>query len=340
MGRTAIKKGGRIRDQILVVALDIGGTNMRAAVVDRNGTVFGRVEKSSRVLEDPLRVARELSKLVREAALAARIPVNRVAAAGVAVAGGVDAHEGLVTQCPQFGRWKNLRLRDSLAGELGIPVTVANDADCALAGEQWLGSARGILNVAGIFMGTGLGGALIIDGKLYNGPSGMAGEFGHMLYDRHGHRCNCGQVGCYETVASGTGVRNSFADELKAGKPSALAPRFKKNPDVVTASVIARMAAAGDPAAKEAWDRLADALGTLLSALVMSLSIDRFVIGGKVARGWPLFTRRAMKVMRERSFRYPARRVRLLRARLGDNAAIAGAARLAWRLVEPAERNP
>ncbi len=318
-----------------VVALDIGGTNMRAAVMDRTGKVHGRVERSSRVLETPRRVVPELARLVRAAEAEAGVTSAGIAAAGVAIAGGVDAHRGVVTQCPQFSRWRNLKLKDGLMAELGLPVVVANDADCALAGEQWLGAARNIPTVAGIFMGTGLGGGLIIDGKLYNGPSGMAGEFGHMLYDLGGRRCNCGQTGCYETVASGTGVRNSFIDLVKAGRRSKLAQTLETAPAEVTSAAIARAALQGDPASVEAWNRLADGLGTLLSAIVMGYSVDRFVVGGKIARAWPLFARRSMTVMRARSFRYPARRVKLLKAKLGDNAAIAGAARLAWQGTGP-----
>lgn len=314
-----------------VAALDVGGTNMRAAISGRDGRVLGRVERSSRVLENPSRAAGELARLVREAAGEAGVTLPELVAVGMAVAGGVDAHKGIVTQCPQFSAWRNLKLQDQLMKALKLPVVIINDADAALAGEQWLGSAREIETVAGIFMGTGLGGALILDGRLWHGPSGMAGEFGHLLYDPQGRRCNCGQIGCYETVASGTGVKNSFADIVAQGTRSRLARRFREAPREITAQTIARAAMQGDPAAVEAWDRLADALGALLSALVMGLSVDRFVIGGKIALAWPLFARRADKVMRERSFRYPARRARIFRARLGDNAALAGAAGLAWK---------
>jgi len=328
--KNRVKKTAAKRAIRAVAALDVGGTNMRAAVMGPGGEVLARVERPSRVLESPRAVAPSLAALVQDACAEAGVPLARLRGAAVAIAGGVDAHRGLVTQCPQFHRWRNLELGKDLGRALGLRVAVANDADCALLGEQWLGAAKGTDTLAGVFMGTGLGGALVIGGRLFNGPSGMAGEFGHWLYDPDGRLCNCGQTGCYETIASGTGVTASYLEAVRSGIHSSLAADVP--PDKITAEQIASAARGGDPAAREAWNRLAIALGSLLSALVMGFSVDRIVIGGKIARAWPLFAKEAERVMKARSFRYPGSRAKLLKAKLGDDAALAGAARLAWQL--------
>lgn len=308
--------------QKLVLAADLGGTNLRCALVGSGGEVIERNEVPSSTAQSPAAMISLLERSARE--LMERRGIEKCPALGIGVAGGVDADKGVVTQSPQFPKWKNFALGPRLEKRLGAPVRLANDVDAALMGERWLGAAKGEPTVVAYWMGTGVGGALCLNGELWNGPSGMAGELGHMLVDPEGERCNCGARGCLETISSGTAVEREARRAIRARRPV----RLKDGTKARTAREVYQAALAGDVRARKIWQRVGWALGESIGGLVNALSIDRVVIGGKVAGAHRFFLPSLRSAAKKRAFRYPGSRLRISLAKLGDDAGLLGAASL------------
>ncbi|MEW6777421.1 MAG: ROK family protein [Bdellovibrionota bacterium] len=321
--RAMAKKG-------LVLAADIGGTNLRCGVVSRTGKVLQLFETSSRPGETHRGMVELLAATFERALAAARLRDWKGLPVSIAVAGGVDAHRGVITQCPQFPKWKNFALALALSKWSGGEVFVRNDVDCALLGECWKGAAKGRRTAAAIWMGTGVGGALVLDGKLFHGPSGMAGEFGHMVADPNGIPCHCGAAGCLETIASGWAVEQMARDLARAGHPV----RHPSGREDLTAHDVYEAARQKDPVALDIWARVGRALGESVGSLVNALSIDFFVLGGKVSAARRFFLPELERVAKARAFRYPGSRLRIRPATLGDEAALLGAAAVFFGLGE------
>lgn len=311
----------------LAIGIDIGGTNVRCGLVRGDGEVVHWIEGSSEQGQEPKGMVALLVGLIEgvfkesgEGASAGELPI------GIGVAGGIDANRGLVTQSPQFPKWKNLKLAERLSSALGgTAVFVRNDVDCALKGEHWKGAAAGADCVAAYWMGTGLGGALILDGKLVHGPSGMAGEFGHVMADPSGVECHCGAIGCLETIVSGWALGEQAARKAELGEPA----RLKDGSEALNASELAEAAKNNDRVAIEIWRRFGWHLGHGMGSLVNALSVDLILLGGKVSRASRYFLPEAKKQLKSRAFKYPGSRVRIVCARLGDQAGVIGAAAVA-----------
>ncbi|MCB0221438.1 MAG: ROK family protein [Chrysiogenetes bacterium] len=306
----------------VVLAADLGGTNLRCALISARGRLISRVEVSSADGQSPAGMIALFGSAAR--GLVADAGLQHMPRIGIGVAGGIDAARGIVTQSPQFPKWKNFALGPRLEEALGTKVLLANDVDAALLGERWLGAAKGAQTVVAYWLGTGVGGALVLDGKLWNGPSGMAGELGHMLVDPAGERCNCGARGCLETISSATGIERAARKAARAGKPIKLDGKTAR-----TAREVFEAAVAGDAQARAIWKRAGWALGESIGGLVNALSIDRVVIGGKVAGAGRFFLPELRRAAKARAFRYPGSRLHLELAELGDDAGLLGAASLA-----------
>lgn len=206
-----------------------------------------------------------------------------------------------------------------LAGELkrriGLPVFLTNDATAATFGENWKGASVGFENVIGITLGTGVGGGLIISGELYSGPDGTAGEIGHMCVEPNGIDCGCGSNGCVEQYAAGKAlVREAIAAGLNVDSPKG----------------IFELAVAGDKVAMKVFANMGRYLGIATAAAINLLNPDIVVIGGGVSNAWPLFVDALKCEVKKRAFREPAERANIIRAELGDDAGILGAARIAF----------
>ena len=184
--------------------------------------------------------------------------------------------------------WNHIPLAEIMKYRLGRPVLVDNDADLIAFGEKWQGAGRGYENFLCITLGTGVGGGLILRNEIWHG-CGTAGEIGHVTIDRHGARCNCGNYGCLETVASATGLIRMARAGLGEGKEGLLAQRMASDPDALSARLIAEMAGQGDPWALELFAELGKALGVAIASVMNLLCLDVIIIGGGVSDAWDLF---------------------------------------------------
>jgi glucokinase len=307
----------------IVIAADLGGTNLRMAVVARDGSVLHRTKLPTRgdaggdvLMEEIVEAASESMAAVTD---------RKVIAMGIAVPATIDFAAGILRNSPNVPALNGLNIPKILSERLGIKAILDNDGTAAAVGEHWLGATRGTGNSIFVTLGTGVGGGLIFDGKPYRGIDGTAGEIGHIGVEKEGHPCGCGSRGCVEQYSSATAIVR-IAKELEPKHPNSRL-LGKSN---LSASEIYEAGLDSDSLAREVFSVMGAYLGMALADLVNVLNPEMIVIGGGVAGAWDLFIGDTQEEIAKRSFREPAERVKLIRAKLGDDAGILGAARLAF----------
>ena len=304
------------------VALDLGGTRCRVALVRRDGVVERKVEfLTPRAPSDGLsRLAEAVHAVMADAG------PDAVCGLGAAVASPVDARTGTLRHPPNLPGWDGVCLKGEWAGGLGLPVYVGNDGNLAALGEHRFGAGRGATDIIYLTLSTGIGGGVITGGRLMEGARGYGGELGHISIDRNGPRCNCGNIGCWEAIASGIAIARRARERLAAGAPSVLRDMTGGALDRVDAALVAQAARNGDAMSVALLEEVARDLAVGIVSLVHVFNPERIIIGGGVGRDWPLLRpviepyvrTHAMPVMRER--------LEIVMSALGGDAGLVGAA--------------
>jgi len=307
-----------------VVGIDIGGTNIVAGTVAEDGSeVLGLVSEPTLAEQGAEGVLSRIMKLARASMAAAR--GKEIAGLGIGSPGPLDTTTGVVLLTPNLG-WVNFPLRDRVAGALGMPATLDNDANCAIFGEWWRGAARGASHVVGLTIGTGIGGGIVLAGRVYRGKSDIAGEIGHMTIDLNGRRCKCGNYGCLEAYASGPAIAARAIEGIEAGADSSL-PRYV-NGDLarITAQIVYEAAHDGDEYALEVVHDTAKFLGAGVANVVNIFNPEVVVIcGGVTLAGDKLFLPLRSEVKR-RAFKPAVEACRIVPGELTGTAGVYGAA--------------
>ncbi len=307
-----------------VVGIDIGGTNIVAGTVAEDGSeVLGLVSEPTLAEQGAEGVLSRIMKLARASMAAAR--GKEIAGLGIGSPGPLDTTTGVVLLTPNLG-WVNFPLRDRVAGALGMPATLDNDANCAIFGEWWRGAARGASHVVGLTIGTGIGGGIVLAGRVYRGKSDIAGEIGHMTIDLNGRRCKCGNYGCLEAYASGPAIAARAIEGIEAGADSSL-PRYV-NGDLarITAQIVYEAAHDGDGYALEVVHDTAKFLGAGVANVVNIFNPEVVVIcGGVTLAGDKLFLPLRSEVKR-RAFKPAVEACRIVPGELTGTAGVYGAA--------------
>ncbi|MEY9214021.1 ROK family glucokinase [Thermobifida halotolerans] len=320
-------RGTGRRRRGLVIGIDIGGTKVAGGVVTPAGRVLARLRtetpdrsKSPKVVEDTIvDVVEQLSR------------GHRIRAVGVGAAGFVDERRTNVLFAPHLS-WRDEPLREALQDRLGLPVVVENDANAAAWAETRMGAGRGVRDVVVVNLGTGIGGGIIIDGALRRGRHGLAGEFGHMVVVPNGHRCECGNRGCWEQYASGNALTREARELAASHSPMAsrLLDAVNGDPSMITGPLVTELAREGDRACVELLEDMGAWLGVGLANLASAFDPELFVIGGGVCEADELLLAPARthfgRALTGRGHRPEAR---IVRAALGNEAGLIGAADLA-----------
>ncbi|MGN6751259.1 MAG: ROK family glucokinase [Intrasporangium sp.] len=314
----------------LAIGIDIGGTKVAGGVVDGSGRILHRARRSTpHRSTSPQVVEDTIVECVDE--LLHAVDDHRVAGVGIGAAGFVAADRATVVFAPHLS-WRSEPLRERLQGRIAPPVTVDNDANAALWAEARFGAAAGESHVVMITLGTGIGGALLVDGHVSRGRHGIAGEFGHMQVVPGGLRCECGNRGCWEQYASGNALVREARDLIAADSPVISDLRAQLGPDesALTGPFITEAAQAGDPTARELLADVGEWLGVGLANLAAAFDPGRFVVGGGVSAAGELLLGPARDAYRRQ---LPGRGYRpeasIVLARLGADAGLIGAADLA-----------
>ena len=308
-----------------LLALDFGGTKHTAAVI---GAGEQQWRGHRRVFSPPGADAAYDIETMRTLA-GELLAGERPAAIGVSFGGPVDATSGTVHLSHHVTGWENVPLRRMLEAEFSAPASVDNDANAAALGEHRFGAGRGVQSLLYVTVSTGVGGGWILDGRIWRGAGGMAGEIGHTVVDPDGPTCACGRRGCVERLAAGPGIAQRARKwlETQPGRGQVLRALAGYNLDAVTAQMVSQAAAHGDELAWEALEVAAQALGVAIGNAANLMNPQRFVVGGGVAKAGERFWGTMRRVARERAL--PNVRLDVVPAALGDDAPLWGAVALA-----------
>jgi len=307
----------------MIVGVDLGGSKINAILTDFLGNISRQVLKDTLAKEGPDAVIARVIECIKQVTSS-----NNIAGIGVGAAGACDVESGVVTLSPNLPGWHNVRLRDIIQREFDVPVYLDNDANVAALGEYYFGGVTGVANLLYVCVGTGIGGGIIIDGQLYHGASGSAGEIGHMTIDINGTRCPCGNFGCWETLASGTALARDAVKQIKAGAQTSILDFADGKLDEVSANRVFLAAKDGDRLANEMISQTGYYLGIGLVNLINIFNPQLILIGGGLARMGQLLLAPATKVVKKRAYELPAGAARIELARLGADAEALGAVAL------------
>ena len=314
----------------VVCAVDLGGTNLRAANIDLNGRIHDRFRAPTPESDKAEEIVSAIAGAVRECEAKAKERGAQVQSVSVVVPGSVQVETGVVVNAPNVACLQGFQLAGALKAELDRPVLIENDANAAALGEMWQGAARGYHTIICLTLGTGVGGGIILDGKLWRGVDGTAGEIGHTSVEPFGGvKCKCGNIGCLEVYASATAIVRMTREGLVQDRSSAL---YSLTPSELTAEKIHHAAIDGDELALKVFRSVGVHLGIAIANLVNIFNPEMIVIGGGVAAAWDLFANHARDEVMKRAFPVPARRCKVVRALCGDDAGLLGAGWLAAQI--------
>jgi glucokinase len=313
-----------------VLAVDLGGTKIIAAIVSSMGQVMGKMYRLSGAGEGPEAVISRMFSAIDELLDSGNIALSQLGSISVASAGAIDLHKGVVTASPNLPGWHDIPLRAIVKERYKVDTFLLNDASAATLGEHRFGAGRGVNNLVLLTVGTGIGGGIIINGELYSGISGSAGEIGHMTIDMDGSRDKCGNIGCLEAFVSGKTVEREAIDRIQRGEKSSLVDIVAGRIEEITAEKVSMAAQTGDSLASEVILKAAICLGAGLVNLVNIFNPEMIIIGGGMAEMGDLLLEPARQVVRERAFRLAAEAVKIVPAQLGNDAGVLGAAVFAF----------
>lgn len=315
-------------DNNLVIGIDLGGTNIKGALVDGEGAIIAKLETATRANAGPEAVAGRISGIITDLEAMANDRERRVPGIGIGVPGQSDQAQGTVIFAPNL-HWHNVPLVKYLHRITRLPIFLENDANVAALGEQWRGAGRGSVNMVMITVGTGIGGGLILNGRLYSGTNGSAGEVGHTVIDPDGPQCSCGRRGCLETLTSATAMVRMAQEAIDRGEETDLV-----RVENLEAKDIFMSAEAGDKTAREIVNKAAYFLGIGLGNLINIFNPDTIVIGGGVSKAGDILFKPLRRTAMEQALDAPAAVVRIIPAELGNDAGCIGAAKLVFQAVE------
>lgn len=308
--------------------VDLGGTTINIGLVTTGGTIVAEQQIPSNVHQGVDYVVEQIAVVIREFTTSEQWDVT-IDAIGIGVAGLVNSPDGILKEATNFPGWIDVPLAEKLEHLLKLPVILDNDANVAALGEFSFGAGHGYPNMIMVTLGTGVGAGLILDGMIYRGAYGAAGEFGHITIDRHGETCGCGRRGCVEAYVGSKGIRRDALRLLREHPKSLLAAY---DPEKLTPKDIFTEAQRQDEVAKTVFRQAGEYLGLGLGNVVNLLNIQRVVLGGGVALAGELLIDSAQEALRYAALNNSDEPVRIVKAQLGSHSGIVGAASLAMSL--------
>lgn len=327
------------QDSACWVGVDLGGTKILTGVFDEQLRLLGTAKLSTRAERGVEGVVERIVRCVREALEAAGKSAGDVAAIGVGAPGAVDARRGTVRFAPNLPGWRNIPLGRRLSRALQRPVVIGNDANVCALGVYEVELRARPQHVVGVFVGTGIGGGLILQGQLYEGSSHTAGEIGHMIVEVNGPKCGCGNRGCWEAVASRTAIFRRIHEAVEGGEKTVLTEWLGEDLEDLRSNDLRKAWKREDKLVRRILVQAADYLGIGVANLINLLNPEVVVLGGGLmqALGHELLPR-IQRTAREHAMPGSCPRLRIVISRLGDDAGITGAAVLARRWAHTAQR--
>lgn len=301
------------------IGVDLGGTNLRAASVDKHGKMLNKMSGSTDLAAGRDAVIGDMVEAIQK--LKAEAGSLRLAGVGIGIPGFILMEEGIVVGSNNLPQFEGFRVRDEIERRLGTQVILENDANAAALGEKWIGAGKDVKDLVLLTLGTGIGGGIISAGKVLHGSVGMAGELGHITVVPNGNPCGCGNYGCVEKHASATAIV-SMARMMSLG-------------DNVTSEDVFHMAVAGNAKAKMIFHAMGSSLGIALATLINIFNFPLYLLSGGVLAAWEQFAPAMFDEVEKRSFTYRNAKTTITKATLGNEAGLYGAAYLPMQHLFP-----
>ena len=300
------------------IGVDLGGTNLRAAAIDKDGAMLEKISGSTDLAEGRDAVIADMVEAINK--LKAKIG-SRLAGVGVGVPGFILMEKGIIVGSNNLPEFENFPVRDHIEKMLGTPVILENDANAAALGEKWMGAGKEVNDLVLLTLGTGVGGGIISNGRVVHGYVGMAAELGHMTIYPDGNPCGCGNFGCLEKHASATSI-TAMADMMSLG-------------DHLTSEDVYKLAVGGDTKAKMIFELMGRTLGIAIATLINVFNFPLYLLGGGVLPAWDQFAPEMFVQVEKRSFTYRKVKTTIAKATLGGDAGLFGAAYLPFQRQFP-----
>lgn len=310
----------------VVAGIDLGGTNVKAGVVTSEGRLLAKDSRPTRADEGLEAVLEMMTESVRAAVNASGVDRAEVQAVGIGAPGPMNWQTGVVYSPPNLPGWDNVPLAGLMKERLGAPVFVDNDANVACFGEFWQGAGRDVDSMVLLTLGTGVGGGIVVMGKLLRGPDGTAAEIGHLCVKRNGRQCNCGAKGCLEQYASVTGMLKTAVKGINEGHDTILTDLCGGDLDQLTGKMISEAIERGDGFAAWVMEETGVWLGTSIGSLVNLLNPEMVVLGGGMIAAGDVLFQPIRETAANQSFDVPGQRAEIIPAQLGNDAGTIGAA--------------
>ncbi len=312
-----------------ILGVDLGGTNIVVGAMPSDGAAMFAVHHEPTHSEEGAdavvaRIVRMVEHTIAETCRETGITRKDFIGIGIGAPGPLDRATGVVLITPNLG-WTDFPLRDRISDAIGVPAALDNDANCATLGEWWIGAARGAQHAIGITIGTGIGGGLILNGALFHGASGIAGELGHTSIDANGRRCKCGNYGCLEAYASGPAIAVRAREALDGNEESLLRTMVDGNLERITAQTVYEAAEQGDVVARDVVRDTAHFLGTGIANLLNIFNPEVVVIAGGVTQAGDALFEPLRAEVRRRAFKPAVSVCRIVPGTLPGTAGVAGA---------------
>ncbi len=313
-----------------VIGVDMGGTKILSAVVNASGNILATAKIPTQAKDDTSIVIDRISDCIKEAFKKSEVSEDTIRAIGIGAPGPLDPETGVVIFAPNLG-WKDVPLKKELEARIGIPTFVDNDVNVGTLGEHTYGAGRGVQNLVGIFVGTGIGGGIILNGELFHGASKTAGEIGHIIVQEGGPKCGCGNRGCLEALASRTAMTKQLRNAImKKGKKSAITKFTDGDLQQIRSGTLAKALRSKDKLTQNVFKKTTKYLGVGIGSIVNFLNPDMIVLGGGVVEALDKdFIKDIRKAAKKYALPDTLKGVQIVRAQLGDDAGVLGAAALA-----------
>ncbi|NFL74804.1 ROK family protein [Clostridium sporogenes] len=304
-----------------VIGIDLGGTKISGAVANLNGDIISQYTLPTKAEEGEKKVLQRIIDIVEK--VIEKSNVDNFISIGIGSPGPLDTKEGVIITTPNLP-FKNFNIVKPLVEKFNILAYLDNDANVAAIGEYTFGAGKGTNNMVFITVSTGIGGGAILNGRIYRGSTCNALEIGHMTLEKDGQRCNCGNYGCAEALASGTAIAKLASEQVRKGEKTSLCSYEK-----VTAYEVFKEAEKGDIVAKSVLNEALNYLGICVANIITSFDPEMIIIGGGVSKGGKIVFERINKVVKERCFKHMSENTKIVLAALGNDAGVKGAIALA-----------
>ncbi len=311
-----------------VISIDMGGTKILGCVVNSKEGIIARVKKPTDPASTRKKYVHQLAEVVYELIQKSHVNREKIKAVCLGVPGTVNPDTGVIGIAPNLGL-KNFNIKRMLEAEISFPVLIENDVNLGAMGVKNFGVGKKAINLLAVFVGTGIGGGLIFNGKLYRGSSFGAGEIGHMLVDKNGPKCGCGNKGCFEAIASRTAIVNNIIKDIKSGKRSKLS-KLVKSRERIKSKSLASAVKSGDKVVCKRINEGCDVIGGVLASISNLLNLDMIVLGGGMIEAIDFYMMPLIKKsFSEHVMNDSAKNLKIVASKLGDDAAIYGGIALA-----------